>query len=170
MIEEHLELRSEESVLITGATGAVGRFAVASALSRGARVIAAVRANHVAQAKALGAHDVLILGEQQWAGAPFNHVADTIGGPAVASLCRHVALAGRICTAATTPIDPQGLPSEPQFFAVHADGMRLAQLLADVAAGRIVVPVARRLPLAEAAAAHRLVEAGGMGGKVILEP
>jgi NADPH:quinone reductase-like Zn-dependent oxidoreductase len=39
-----------------------------------------------------------------------------------------------------------------------------------VAAGRIPVPIARRMPLAAAVDAHRLLEAGGLGGKIILEP
>ena len=169
LIEEHVAPLRGQSILITGATGAVGRFAVFAALRLGARVIAAVRATQQELARELGAHDVVVLGEP-WAGATFDHVADTIGGTAVAALCRHVACDGRIRTVATTPIDPLGLPSEPQFIAVHADGRRLAQLLGDVAAGLVVVPLARRLPLAEAITAHRLVEAGGLGGKVILEP
>jgi NADPH:quinone reductase-like Zn-dependent oxidoreductase len=32
------------------------------------------------------------------------------------------------------------------------------------------VPVAHRLPLAEAANAHRLMLAGGINGKIVLEP
>jgi NADPH:quinone reductase-like Zn-dependent oxidoreductase len=170
IIEDHIAPLRGQSVLITGATGAVGRFALFAALRLGARVIAAVRSSQQEQARRLGAHGVVALGEQEWTGAPFDHVADTVGGPAVASLCRHLAQGGRIRTAATTPIDPQGLPSEPQFVAIRRDGKRLTQLLADVAAGLIDVPIARRLPLAAAIAAHRLVEAGGLGGKVILEP
>ena len=39
----------------------------------------------------------------------------------------------------------------------------------DVAAGRISMPIARRLPLAAAAEAHRLMESGGLCGKIVLE-
>ena len=37
-------------------------------------------------------------------------------------------------------------------------------------AGDLAVPIARRLPLSEAREAHRLVERGGIGGKIVLEP
>jgi NADPH:quinone reductase-like Zn-dependent oxidoreductase len=170
LIEEFIQPEPGQTVLITGATGACGRFAMFATQKLGARAIAAVRATQCAEARALGAAGVIILGEHEWTGTPFDHVADTVGGPAVAQLCRHVAPGGRIGTIATLPIDPAGLPSAPVFFAVHYDPARLAKLAQTVAAGDLPVPIAQRLPLAEAAEAHRLVEAGGTNGKVILEP
>jgi NADPH:quinone reductase-like Zn-dependent oxidoreductase len=89
-----------------------------AALRLGARVVAAVRSSQLDEARDLGATDVLVLGEENWSGAPFDHVADTVGGPAVAKLCRHLSPGGLIRTAATTPIDPQGLTTEPVFIVV----------------------------------------------------
>ena len=154
----------------TGATGAVGRFGLFSARRLGARVVAAVRASHAAEARALGAAQVIVLGEEDWTGAPFDHVFDTVGGPAIASLCRHLVPGGLIRTASTTPINPEGLPSKPVFVPVHQDGRRLRELALDVAAGRIPIPMAGRMPLEQAVRAHHLVEAGGLGGKIILDP
>jgi NADPH:quinone reductase-like Zn-dependent oxidoreductase len=77
---------------------------------------------------------------------------------------------GRIRTVATTPIDPEGLPAVPQFFAVTPDSAQLERIAAAVAASRIAVPIDQELPIEAAAAAHRLVEAGGLRGKVILKP
>lgn len=170
LIEEFIRPAPGQTILVTGAVGAVGRFAVFAATRLGARVVAAVRAAQLAEAKALGAAEAIVLGAEDWAGAPFDHVADTVGGAEVARLCRHARPGGLIRTVATTPIDPQGLPSEPVFVAVHNDPARLAELARSVAAGRLAVPIARLLPLEQAAKAHRLVEAGGAGGKVILEP
>jgi NADPH:quinone reductase len=170
IIEESIQPQHGETVLITGATGAVGRFGLFAAIRRGARVIAAVRASHAAEAYALGAAQVVILGAEDWMGAPFDHVFDTVGGSAVARLCRHLAPGGLIRTAATMPIDPEGLPTQPVFVPLHQDGPRLRALAEDVAAHRIPVPIARRMPLAAARDAHRLLEAGGLGGKIILEP
>jgi NADPH:quinone reductase-like Zn-dependent oxidoreductase len=169
MIEELVRPREGQTVLITGATGGVGRFAVHAALSMGARVVAAVRPSQFDEARKIGAHAVIPL-ETGGADSFFDHVADTVGGPAVASLCLHVVPGGTICTVSTTPIDPKDLPAEPKFFAYHPDGVRLEKLLKDVSAGLITMPIARKLPLAMATEAHRLVEAGGLGGKVILEP
>jgi NADPH:quinone reductase-like Zn-dependent oxidoreductase len=168
MVERGLNLQAGQNVLLTGALGAVGRFALFAAKERGAHVIAAVRPGHVQAVRALGADDVIALGEGDWTGAPFDHVIDTVGGAAVGALCRHLKPGGRILTAATTPIPADGLSVAPEIFRVHPDGSDAARLAAAVAKGRIAVPIARILPLDQAAEAHRLVEAGGLNGKIIL--
>lgn len=169
MIEEHIKPSPGQSVLVTGAVGAVGRFAVHAARRLNVRVIAAVRAGQIAEARALGADEFVVLGED-WPDAPFDHVADTVGGDDVAKLCRRLAPGGRIVTAATTPIDQTGLSAAPFFMAVRNDAAKLTEIVRIVAEGALAVPVAKKLPLSSAAEAHRLVEAGGTGGKIILEP
>jgi len=168
LIDEFISPMLSQRVLITGACGAVGHFAVYAALRRGVYVVAAVRESQRALAAELGVQDVIVLG-QPYTGEPFDHVADTVGGPDVAALCRQVNPSGRIRTVATTPIDPAGLPSAPEFVALHADPDQLAELVAAVASGAIPFSVAKRLPAADAAQAHRLMEAGGLPGKIVLE-
>jgi len=170
LAEEHLDVQPGQIVLITGATGAVGRFALWAAKRRGAQVIAAVRTSQRAMAKAIGADAVLILGEEDWTGGKIDRVGDTVGGAAVAALCRHVSADGRIFTAATTPIPAEGLAAQPVFFPVHPDGPRLAALLRAVAKGEIGAPVAKTMKLADAGKAQGMVEAGGIGGKIVLVP
>jgi NADPH2:quinone reductase len=169
LVEEVLRPQPGQIMLLTGATGSVGVAAMVAARRRGAKVIAAVRSRQIARARELGASDAVVLGDQDWRGGPLDGVLDTVGGANVAKLCLHVRRGGRICTAATDPIDPTGLPAVPEFVAVHPDGQRLAGLLEDVAAGHIPIRIAHRLPLAHAAEAQRLVERGGLEGKVILE-
>jgi NADPH:quinone reductase len=169
-IDETIRPKAGETILITGATGAVGHAAMLTAIRSGCRVIAAVRRRYFDEARALGAADVIALGDDGWSGAPFDHVFDTVGGADVKELCRHLKPGGRLITAATNPIDPTGLPVAPEFFAVHPDGNRLRAILEDVAAGTLAVRVAQRLPLEQAAEAHRRVEAGGITGKVVLVP
>ena len=103
-------------------------------------------------------------------GSSFHHVADTVGGAAVAGLCRHLAPGGSIVTVSTTPIDPIGLSATPTFFAYRTENSGLERIIEDVAAGKIEMPIARRLPLAATPEAHRLMERGGLQGKIILEP
>lgn len=170
MIEEHIRPAPGETVLITGATGAVGRFAVHAALAAGARVIAAVRPAHADAAKAIGAHQVIALDTGDTGGLAFDHVGDTVGGPAVAALCRRMTPGGRICTAATDPIDPDGLPAMPEFMFLHQDGPRLAALLKNLASGSVSLPIAREMPLSAAGEAQTLVRNGGIGGKIVLMP
>ncbi|MBG6119983.1 MULTISPECIES: NADP-dependent oxidoreductase [unclassified Sphingobium] len=169
MIEEQLDVQPGQTILITGATGAVGRFALHAAKARGAKVVAGVREEYRAEALAMGADAVAVLGEA-WAGETFDAVADTVGGAIVAPLCRHLRAGGLIRTVSTTPIPVDGLPATPVFFPVHADAPRLAQLASDVAAGHMSVPVAMRLPLSDAAQAQQLTETGRQRGKVVLEP
>ena len=61
MIEDGVRPKKGQTVLITGATGAVGRFAVHAALAMGARVVAAVRPSYFDEARKLGARDVISL-------------------------------------------------------------------------------------------------------------
>ncbi len=170
LAEEHLDARKGQTVLITGATGAVGRVALWAAKRRGARVIAAVRECHRAAAMALGAEIVLTLGAEDWTAGKIDRVGDTVGGAAVAALCRHVPPEGRIFTAATTPIPPDGLAVQPVFFAVHPDEAQLAALLQAIAKGEVSLRIATTMKLVDAAQAHGLVEAGDAGGKIILIP
>jgi len=53
---------------------------------------------------------------------------------------------------------------------VRPDASMLAALTGQVASGRLCTRVACTLDLAEAAEAHRLLERGGLRGKVVLTP
>jgi NADPH2:quinone reductase len=170
LIEEALDVQPGQRVLVTGATGAVGRFAVHAAKARGAIVIAAVRAAARETALKMGVDEVIILDGGDYAGAPFDRIADTIGGGVVAPLCRRAASGAIIRTAATQPIPADGVPVEISFFMVHPDAARLERIARAVAAGEIAVAIADRLPLGQAADAQRRVDAGSTGGKIVLEP
>ncbi len=61
MIEEQIKPARGETVLVTGALGAVGRWLVHAALAQGAKVVAAVRPAHAEEARALGASEVIPL-------------------------------------------------------------------------------------------------------------
>jgi NADPH:quinone reductase-like Zn-dependent oxidoreductase len=166
LIEDHVRPLPGETVLITGATGAAGRAAVHAAQILGARVVAAVRPYQIEEARRLGADLVLPLEHGAFADLRFDHIADTVAGPVVGALCRQVAPGGRIRTIASMPT---GLPAEAEFCGFKREGARLARLANDVATGAFVMPIAHRMPLACAAEAHRLMEAGGLGGKIVLE-
>lgn len=121
MIEEIIRPARGETVLVTGAVGAVGRFAVHAAKDAGARVIAAVRPGHREEALTLHADRIVLL-DGTVPDCRLDHVADTVGGAAAHRFCRLVPPGGRICTAATDPIDPAGLSAEPVFVVLHQDG------------------------------------------------
>lgn len=170
MVEDYANVRAGHRVLITGTAGSVGRFALHAAQERGAHVVAAVRASHCDEMHELGVDDVLVLGTDDWSGEPFDRVIDTVGGAAVATLCRHLTADGGIFTAATTPIPAEGLVTAPVFVVVRQDPVRLARLANSVASGDIYIAIAQKLPLGEFKQAQMLVEQGGNSGKIILEP
>jgi NADPH:quinone reductase len=77
-------------VLITGATGGVGQFAVQLAVASGARVTAQVSGpDRVDEARRLGAHDVVISLDGDGPG-PFDLVLDGVGGPDLARAVRRL--------------------------------------------------------------------------------
>ncbi|HEY6868869.1 MAG TPA: NADP-dependent oxidoreductase [Novosphingobium sp.] len=169
VVETFLDVQPGQRLLVTGAVGAVGSVAVYAARARGATVIAAVRADQAETARRAGAGEVAIIGEP-WSGEAFDHVVDTLGGAEVAALAGHLRPGGRLATVATTPIPPEGLPAEPEFYGVMPDGAGLARLVAAVAAGDLPITIGRVYPLAEAGRAQAAVDAGGTGGKVIIAP
>jgi NADPH:quinone reductase-like Zn-dependent oxidoreductase len=169
LIEEHIRPATGDVVLITGALGAVGRFALHAAKARGAQTIAGVRANQAQEAMAIGASGVQVLGAPVPNDVLFDHIADTIGGSEVAALCRHARQGARIATVATTPIPAEGLAATPQFVTVHMDVGMLERIAHLVVGGQMAFPVAHVLPFRRAAEAHCLLDAGGCGGKIVLQ-
>lgn len=170
MVEEGLAPAAGQTVLVTGATGGAGRFAARAAQQLGARVVVAVREEYADQARALGFKEVIGFKSPIPNSLRFDHVADTVGGPDVARLCRNLVPGGKIITVATTPIDSEGLAAVPRMFGYHGDGKRLARIVSDLASGAITMPIARTFPLTSARDAHRLIEAGGIRGRIVLLP
>ena len=168
LVELAIQPKPGQTVLVTGATGGVGRFAAKAVKDLGATLVAAVRPAYGEEARSLGFDHVIAFGEPLPDDLRFDHVADTVGGDEVARMCRNLKPGGLIRTVATTPIDPAGLPAEPQVFGYQSDGERLARIVAAVADGSMPMPVARTFPLAEAGAAQDLVEHGGARGRVVI--
>jgi NADPH:quinone reductase len=169
LIKDHIRPASGETVLVTGAVGAVGRFAVRTALDQGARVLAGVLASQHDLARQLGAAEVFTLGEDNAENIHFDHVADVVGGADVAALCRRLPPHARIMTLATTPIDPSELAATPRFVAVRPDGEALAAIADLVVSGKVAIAPPKTMPLIDAALAHAELEAGGTA-KVVLRP
>jgi len=176
LIDEGLpQLKAGQKVMVTGATGSVGRFALYAARAKGAHVVAAVRTAYMDEARALGANTVISTDAELPADFRVDHVADTIGGKVAARLCQAVVANGSIVTSNTAPsgdagIDPSGLPVKPRHYTYTHDGKRLAKLFDAVMQGKVSMPIAQRLALTDAAEAHRLLEKGGNQGKIILIP
>jgi NADPH:quinone reductase-like Zn-dependent oxidoreductase len=169
LAEDALAAGPGQVILVTGATGSVGRVAVFAARARGAKVYAGVRGKHKGEAAKLGAEGVVALDDAaEVAGLPaLDGIADTVGGPAMQAVLGKVKLGGKIGSVVGEPAGAKDKGLEVRAIFTKADPARLAELTRAVADGRLVVPIARKFPLAEAAAALAFAEKGA-GGKVLL--
>jgi NADPH:quinone reductase-like Zn-dependent oxidoreductase len=158
-----------QTVLVTGATGSVGRVAVFAARSRGARIWAGVRRSHEQDAAQLGVDHVVALDDDRELDAlpPLDAIADTVGGDTMQKLLPRVRRGGTIGSVLGKPpgAEKRGLVVRAIF--AHPDPVRLAELGRAVAEHRLVIPISRRFPLAQVRAAHQFAEHGA-SGKVIL--
>jgi NADPH:quinone reductase-like Zn-dependent oxidoreductase len=164
-----------EAVVIAGAGGGVGVFAVQLAVRTGARVIALASERHHAWLRGRGAVPV---GYGDGVGARISAAAEKTPVTAFIDLVGHgyVELAlelgiptDRIDTIVDFPaIQKYGVKGDGG--AAAASAATLAELAAAIAAGDLVVPIQRTYPLDEVRAAFTELEAGHVAGKIVLIP
>jgi NADPH:quinone reductase-like Zn-dependent oxidoreductase len=162
-----------DTVLVSGADGAVGRSAVYTAKNLGARVIAGVRKNDVADAKQIGADDVLALDDETAFDAfpQVDVVANAVRGATAAALMSKVRSGGTFASATGAPDNAKDYPSvNVKTFHSHQDGAMLFELMEAVRDKKLTIPIDRRIPLRDASAGQAAVQQGGLHGKILLIP
>jgi NADPH:quinone reductase-like Zn-dependent oxidoreductase len=159
-----------QTVVITGALGAVGRTAVWVAKKLGAHVIAGVRGSQKKIAEELGADALLALDGRQEMDVlgSVDVVADTIGGDVGDALLAKVKPGGIFASVVGPRPNAKLYPAvRVEAFGSHPDGANMRLLAEDIANGKFRIPIARTFPLADAAQAHAEAEKSGTG-KVLL--
>ncbi|WP_410622141.1 NADP-dependent oxidoreductase [Amycolatopsis sp. cmx-8-4] len=162
------------TLLVTGAAGAVGGYAVALAHARKLRVVAVAGAADEAQVKAFGADEFVprgpALGDRVRALVPGG--VDAVLDTALLGLDALDAVRGGgefvAFAAGTAPIPLRGVRVRGVW--IRADGARLAELARLAAEGVLPLRVADVLPLADARSAHERLAAGGLHGRLVLTP
>jgi len=188
-------LQPGETVLIHGAASGVGTFAIQCAQACGARVVAtAGGAEKVAALRQLGVwrainrhnEDFVAVIVDETQGRGVDVVLDNVGGDYVARNLSVLAPGGRhvslsFMQGAKIELDLQlvmrkglSLTSSTLRPKSASEKLRLAQciskhLLPLIAAGKIAPTLYQTLPLAQAADAHRILEANANIGKVLLQ-
>jgi NADPH2:quinone reductase len=161
-------------VLVAGAAGMVGGFALQLAMARGARVIAAVRDSDAEEARRLGAETVVSTESgleaqvRKRRGEGVDVCLDTVGLGDIALAC--VRDGGRFVTSVPTAVPGASRGIDPETVQVQPDADATAELAGRAAAGELTVRVAETFPFERFRDAYARLERGGLRGKVVLAP
>jgi NADPH2:quinone reductase len=178
-ILDRLHLAAGDNLLVLGASGGVGSLLVQLARERGVRVATVSSQRHHTRLSGYGS----ILNADRADTDGLGHIraalpegvdamADLVGGQASQNFLGLVRNGGQIAAIATPDLDLDSLLDRNLTFhgvLVRNDGAQTRRLCALLDRGDIQSHVAATFPLAQAADAHRLLESGGAGGKIVLE-
>ncbi|MFJ6131921.1 NADP-dependent oxidoreductase [Janibacter terrae] len=165
---ETLAVTKGDTLLVHAASGGVGYLASQLAVAAGATVLGtASPANHD-RLTAIGVTPVAYgegLRERLTQAAPdgVDAVADLVGGVLDVSL-DVLREGGRLASVADPTVEEHG----GRWVWVRPDGERLAQLLEEVAAGRLTVEIDRSFALEQVADAFALSRSGSANGKIVI--
>ncbi|WP_327430697.1 NADP-dependent oxidoreductase [Streptomyces sp. NBC_01236] len=160
-----LGLEAGQSLVVTGAAGAVGGYAVQLAVQRGLSVTALAREGDEELVRSLGAARFV-------SGAV---AAGSVDGVLDAALLGEAALEWVRDGGAFVGVIPGTHPASVRGVRTGAvevapDGARLAELAALVDEGVLTLRVAETYALDEAAKAHARLAEGGLRGRLVLQP
>lgn len=176
-VDDALGVKRNEHVVIVGASGNVGMFAVQFAKNRGACVLAiASGRDGTAFARRLGA-DISIDGKREdvaealaeFAPDGIDAVLGLVGGKILTTCIDALHPGGRV--AYPNGIDPAPRKRRGIKFVTYDAKMGardLARLNRAMEKATVKVPIEKQYPLARAAEAHRRVEKGHLLGRVVL--
>ncbi|MCO8273652.1 NADP-dependent oxidoreductase [Actinoplanes sp. TRM 88003] len=171
---EHAQVTAGRRVLVNGAGGAVGGYAVQLAKRAGAHVIAVAGPSHADRLKTLGADEIIDHTTTDVTTAVTAvDVALNLAPVEPAQLAALVTLLrdGGVLVNTTVwmpaPSDEQRGVRGINLF-VHPDAAQLTQLGELIDAGELRIDVARRVPLADLATVHTEAAAGTLPGKVVI--
>ena len=173
---EHAGLKQGQSVLVNGAGGAVGGYAVQLAKQAGATVIATASARSASRLRSYGADQIVDYAAnplpQAVAGQQFDVVLDLVrSNPEQTAALAGLAADGGAFVSTTFPdLDDAGRGVRTVKVFARSDAAQLSALVARVDAGELKIDVAQRRPLTDLPAVHDEAVAGRLTGKTVLIP
>lgn len=178
------QLRPGQRVLVLGAGGGVGSFAVQLAKALGAEVTATTSPRHLEMVRAIGADEVVDYTREDVTrnGPRFDLILDVGGYRSLGDLRRASAPGGTIVVVGAGNGSSAGLVAKlsaarlrsrflgqrMRFFVAHTTRADLLVLREHAEGGRLVPVIERTYELAEIAAAVRHAETGQARGKVVV--
>jgi len=172
-IFDHGELQAGQKILIQGAAGGVGTFAVQLAKWKGAYVIGTASQDHIQFLKELGADEVIDYKKEKFEEVlkDLDVVFDTIGGDTQLKSLQ-VLKPGGILVSTVGINDPDAVKAKGiigKAYMAQSVPANLEQL-ADLAdAGKIKPIISEVLPLEEVRKAHETIEKGHTKGKIVIK-
>ncbi len=180
-LRDEARVQTGESVIINGASGGVGTYAVQIAKAFGADVTAVCSPGNLEQARALGADHLIDYTQEDFtrSGRTYDVIFGANGYHPLSDYKRALSPRGRYVMAGGTPAQM----FQPMLFgwllserggrrlggvAAHRNQNDLAVLREMIEAGRIVPAIDRRYPLRQAAEALRDLGEGHARGKVVI--
>src|SRR6266487_190584 len=170
---DHGGLQAGQRVLILGAAGGVGSFAVQLARWKGAQVIGTTGAANVDVVRSLGAETVV-----DYTSTPVEQVVhdvdlvvDTVGGQTLESAWPVIKRGGRLVSTAGQPSREKAreLGIGALFFSGGRPSSERLQTIAQlIDEGQVKATLARIFPLREASLAHELSQSGHGRGRIVL--
>lgn len=176
-IVDHAGLQAGQRILVNGASGAVGGYAVQLATAVGAHVIATGDADSAGRLRSLGADEVVDHTATDVASALTEQVdvllnLAPITPEELASLVARVGDGGVVVNTTVwmpAPSDEaRGVRGIDLY--VRSDAAQLEELVARVDRGELRIDVAERVSLPDLASVHARAAAGTLAGKVVVVP
>jgi NADPH:quinone reductase-like Zn-dependent oxidoreductase len=172
----HGAIQPAHKVLVNGASGGVGSFAVQLAKAYGAEVTAVTSTANLEQARSLGADEVVDYTTTDFAGSGrrYDRILDAVGNRSVPDLKRALAEGGKAAVTGFTSVAKllgvslRGGKDVTQVQA-HVTAEDLELLSGLIAAGKLRPLIDRRYGFAEIPAAVAYLEQGHARGKVVVE-
>jgi NADPH:quinone reductase-like Zn-dependent oxidoreductase/acetyl esterase/lipase len=164
--------RAGQKILVQGAAGSVGGFAVQFAKAAGATVIATASASAQDHVRALGVDEAIDYRSERFEdrASAIDIVLDFVGGETLERSWAVLSPTGIIVSstqpdlAARVPVGRRGTG-----ITVHADAERLAKIAADVETGRVKSTIAEICSRSELAAAIERNKTGHAPGKMVAD-
>ena len=171
---DEANLQSGQTILIHGASGAVGAFAVQFAKIKGANVIATATGDDMEYVRGLGADTVVDYKTEKFEDTAkgVDAVLDTIGGDTQARSWGTLRDGGTLVTIVGAPAEPPEAAKrgvQGKYFDAHPDRASLAEIARLVDAGRVKLRIGFILPLSEAKQAQEIAKGGHTRGKGVLQ-
>jgi NADPH:quinone reductase-like Zn-dependent oxidoreductase len=160
LVTEHVKAGPGQRILIHGAGGAVGGYAVQLAVEAGATVVATAGPAHAERVRGYGAE---VIGRDAPADGGFDAVINLVAASDADALARLVVDGGIFATSTGTAAGSPTVRSVVAF--TRSDPAQLAALVQRIDAGRLSVHIGQRVPLDGLPAVHA---AAGLPGKTVI--